>query len=115
MRKIAHCLPVVARPRLLGLAAATPESLAQVQVSVNDVARSVEGKREYHITMVDLLEAAKYLSLMFSGAELPTAHASRSATAGEVRVRMRGLDTQVTHGLEVWNPCRELQESKSKA
>jgi hypothetical protein len=44
---------------------------------------------------------------MFSGAELPT--------AGEVRVRTRGLDTHVTHGLEVWNACRELRDSRSKA
>jgi hypothetical protein len=129
-----HCLPVVARPRLLGSTAATPESLAQVQVAVNNVSRSVVGcRRKDHFTIVDLLEAAKYLSLnqqavkatamsawtsfqscdgasgtrnpvgdaMFSGAELPTARASRSATAGEVRVRTRGLDTHVTHGLEV--------------
>jgi hypothetical protein len=111
-------------------------------------ARSVVGcRREDHITIVDLLEAAKYLSLnqqavkatamstwtayhscdgtsgtrnpvgeaMFSGAELPTARVSRSATAGEVRVRTRGLDTHVTHGLEAWNACRELRDSRTKA
>jgi hypothetical protein len=90
---------------------------------------------------VDLLEAAKHLSLnqqavkatamsawtafhscdgtngaqnlvgdaMFSGAELLTTRTWGSTTAGEVRVRTRGLDTHVTHGLEVWNTCRELQ------
>jgi hypothetical protein len=59
MGKLAHCLPVVARPRLPGSTA-----LAQVQVAVNDVALSVVGhKREDHIAIVDLLEAAKYLSL----------------------------------------------------
>jgi hypothetical protein len=52
---------------------------------------------------------------MFSGAELPTACSLRSATAGEVRVRTRGLDTHVTHGLEAWNACRELRDSKTKA
>jgi hypothetical protein len=115
MGKIAHCLPVVVRPRFPGSTAATPESLSQVQVSVNNVARSVAGgRREDHVAIVDLLEAAKYLSLnqhavkatamsawsayhscdgtdgirnpvgeaMFSGAELPTACSSRSATAG---------------------------------
>jgi hypothetical protein len=47
MGKIAHCLPVVVRPRLPGSTAATP-------------ARSVVGcRREEHITIVDLLEAAK--------------------------------------------------------
>jgi hypothetical protein len=117
-------------------------------VVVNNVARSVVGcRREDHVTVVDLLEAAKYLSLnqqavkatamsawlayhscdrtsgtrnpvgeaMFSGAELPTARASRSATAGEVRVRRRGLDIHVTHGLEAWNACRELRYSRMRA
>jgi hypothetical protein len=148
MGKVAHCLPVMARPSLPGSTAAIPETLAQVQVAVNNVARSVVGcRREDHITIVDLLEAAKYLSLnqqavkaramsawtafhscdgnngarnpvgeaMFSNAELPTPHASRSTTAGKVGVRMRGLDTHVTHGLEVWNACSELRDSRSKA
>jgi hypothetical protein len=62
--KVAHCLPVVAWLRLPGSTAAIPESLAQVQVSVNNVARSIIGcRREDHFTIVDLLEAAKYLSL----------------------------------------------------
>jgi hypothetical protein len=52
---------------------------------------------------------------MFGGAELPTARSSRSATAGEVWVRTIGLDTHVTHGLEAWNACRELQDSRTKA
>jgi hypothetical protein len=39
--KVAHCLPVVARPRLPGSTAVIPEALAQVQVAVNNVARSV--------------------------------------------------------------------------
>jgi hypothetical protein len=148
MGKIAHCLPVVVRPRLPGSTAATPEALSQVQAAMNDVARSVVGcRREDHVAIVDLLEAAKYLSLnqqavdamamsawlayhscngtdgirnpvgeaMFSGAELCTARSSKSATAGEVRVRTRGLDTHVTHGLEAWNACRELQDSRTKA
>jgi hypothetical protein len=146
--KVAHCLPVVARPRLPGSTAAIPDTLAQVQVAVNDVARSVVGcRREDHITIGDLLEAAKYLlpnqqavkaaamsawtafhscdgsngarnpvgEAMFSNAELPTARASRSTTAGEVLVRTRGMDTHVTHGLEVWNACRELRDTRSKA
>jgi hypothetical protein len=130
---------VVARPRLPGSRAAIPESLAQVQVAMKDVARSVVScRKEDHITIVDLLEAAKYLLLnqqavkptdmsawtafhscdgtngagnpvrdaMFRGAELPMANASRSTTAGEVRVRTRGFDTHVTYGLDAWNACR---------
>jgi hypothetical protein len=47
--KVAHCLPVVARLRLPGSTAATPDTLAQVQVAVNNVARSVVGcRREEH-------------------------------------------------------------------
>jgi hypothetical protein len=54
----------MARPRLLGSSTVIPETLAQVQVAVNDVACSVVGcKREDHVTIVDLLEASKYLSL----------------------------------------------------
>jgi hypothetical protein len=148
MGKVAHCLPVVARPRLPGLTAPIPEPLAQVQVAVNDVAGSVVGcRREDHVTIVDLLEATKYLSLnqqvvkatamsawsgynssdgsngtrnhvnteMFGSVNLPTTRPSRSTTAGEVRVRTRGMDTHVTQGLEVWNACTALRNSKPKA
>jgi hypothetical protein len=56
--KLAHCLPVVARPRLPGLTGTIPETLASVQVAINDVARLVVGhRREDHIPIVDLLEA----------------------------------------------------------
>jgi hypothetical protein len=148
MGKVAHCLPVVARPRLPRSAAVVPGVVAQVQVAENDVARSVVGcRREDHITIVDLLEAAKYLSLnpqvvkatamsawtafhscngsngarnpigeaMLNNADMPAAHALRLATAGEVRVRTRGMDTHVTHGLEVWNTCKDLRDLRSKA
>jgi hypothetical protein len=149
MGKVAHCLPVVARPRLPGLTAAIPELLAQVQVAVNNVARSVVGcRREDHVTIGDLLEAAKYLSLnqqvvratamsawsaftssdgsngtrnpvstkMFGSVNLPApAKPSRATTAGEVWVRTRGMDKQVTHSLEVWNACTALCNAKSKA
>jgi hypothetical protein len=134
MGKVAHCLPVVARTRLPGSTSATPDRLAQVQVAVNEVARSlVSCRREDHITIVDLLEEAKYFLLnqqvvkstdmsawmafhscessngsrspvgkaMFINADMPAARVLRSATAGEVRVRTRGMTTHVTHGLEV--------------
>jgi hypothetical protein len=52
---------------------------------------------------------------MFSGAELPLARSSSSATEGKVRFRTRGLDTHVTHGLEAWNACRELRDSRTRA
>jgi hypothetical protein len=61
MGNLAHCLPIVARPRLPGSTGTIPETLASVQVAVNDVARSVIGhRREDHIPIVDLLEAAKF-------------------------------------------------------
>jgi hypothetical protein len=64
MGKLAHCLPVVARPRLPGSTGTILEALALVQVAVNNVARSVVGhRREDHISIADLLEAAKYLLL----------------------------------------------------
>jgi hypothetical protein len=64
MGKLAHCLPVVARPRLPWSTGPIPEALASVQVAINNVARSVVGhKREDHIPIVDLLEEAKFLLL----------------------------------------------------
>jgi hypothetical protein len=72
MGKVAHCLPVVLRPRLPGSTAAIPKSLAQVQVAVNDVTRSVVGcKREDHITIVDLLKAAKYFAATHRDGDKP--------------------------------------------
>jgi hypothetical protein len=149
MGKLAHCLPVVARPRLPGSTGTIPEALVQVQVAVNDVARSVVGyRREDHIIIVDLLEAAKYLLLnqqvvratamstwsvysssdgssgtpnpvgswMLGSVNLPApTRTTRAATAGEVQVRTRGMDTHVTQGLEVWNVCPALRSAKSKA
>jgi hypothetical protein len=52
---------------------------------------------------------------MFSNANMTTAQTLRSTMAGEVRVRTRGMDTHVTHGLEVWNACKELRGLRSKA
>jgi hypothetical protein len=54
----------VAQTRLPGSAGTISEALAPVQVAVNNLARSVVGhRRKDHVTIVDLLEAAKYLSL----------------------------------------------------
>jgi hypothetical protein len=64
MGKLTHCLPVVARPRLPGSTGTILEALASVQVAINNVARSIVGhRREDHIPIVDLLEAAKLLLL----------------------------------------------------
>jgi hypothetical protein len=64
MGKLAHCLPVVARPRLPGSTGPIPEALASVQVAIKDVARSIGGyRREDHNPVEDLLEAAKLMSL----------------------------------------------------
>jgi hypothetical protein len=53
---------------------------------------------------------------MFGSANLPApARTSRATTTGEVRVRTRGMDTHMTHGLEVWNACACMCNSKSKA
>jgi hypothetical protein len=62
--KLAHCLPVVAQPRLPGSTGPILEALASVQVAINDMARSVVGHmREDHTLIVNLLEAAKFLLL----------------------------------------------------
>jgi hypothetical protein len=45
MGKLAHCLPVVAPPRLPGSKGTIPETLELVQVAINDVARSVVDHR----------------------------------------------------------------------
>jgi hypothetical protein len=64
MGKLAHCLPIVAQPRLPGSAKQIPEALKSLQVAINNVARSVVGcRREDLITVKDLLDSAKYLSL----------------------------------------------------
>jgi hypothetical protein len=64
MGKLAHCLPVMARPRLPGLTRPIPEALASVQVAINNAARSIGGyRREDHIPVEDLLEAAKLMLL----------------------------------------------------
>jgi hypothetical protein len=64
MGKLAHCLPIVAQPRLPGLAKPILEALESLQVAVNNVARSVVGcRREDHIRVKDLLDSTKYLSL----------------------------------------------------
>jgi hypothetical protein len=53
---------------------------------------------------------------MFGSVNLPAlARPTRAATAGEVWVRTRGMDTHVTHGLEVWNACAMLRTARSKA
>jgi hypothetical protein len=65
MGKLAHCLPVVAQPRLPESAKRIPEALAAIQNAINNMARSVGGyKREDHIPIEDLLESAnKFMSL----------------------------------------------------
>jgi hypothetical protein len=64
MGKLAQCLPTVARPRLPGLTGPILEALALVQVAINHMARSVVShRREDHIPIKDLLEAAKFMSL----------------------------------------------------
>jgi hypothetical protein len=64
MGKLAHCLPVVAQPRLPGSAKPNPEALATIQVAINNMARSVGGyKREDHIPIENMLESAKFMSL----------------------------------------------------
>jgi hypothetical protein len=65
MGKLAHCLPTVAQPRLPGSAKPVPEALESIQIAINNVTRSVVGcRREDRITVKDLLDSAKYLSLI---------------------------------------------------
>jgi hypothetical protein len=64
MGKLAHCLPVVAQPRLPGSAKPISEALATIQVAINYVASSVSGcNREDHIPIKDLLQSAKFMLL----------------------------------------------------
>jgi hypothetical protein len=146
--KLAHCLPVVAQPRLPGSAKPIPEALATIQVAINNLARSIGGyRREDHIPIEDLLESAKFMSLnqlvvratamaawnahksndseagtrnlvgnlMFGSGNALTIRPTRATAAGEVRVPTRGVNTLVTHALEIWNLCTNLRNSKLKA
>jgi hypothetical protein len=64
MGKVAHCLPVIAAPRLPDSTKSIPEMLKSLQVAVNDVARSVICcKRDNHVTIKTLLDSARYLSV----------------------------------------------------
>jgi hypothetical protein len=55
-------------------------------------------------------------AVLFDGAIEPVAtaeeHPSRSATAGQIRVPLRGCDTFVAHAAELWNMCPALRESE---
>jgi hypothetical protein len=54
----------VAQLRLPGSTRPIPEALASIQVAINDVARSIGGyRREDHIPVEELLEAAKFILL----------------------------------------------------
>jgi hypothetical protein len=145
MGKLAHCLPVVARPRLPGSTGTIPETLASVQVAINNVARPVVGhRREDHIPIVDLLEAAKFLSLNqqvvratdmaawnayvsddgTNGTRNPVGscmfgNVNQPATTRPTRAtaagEVLGMETLVTHTLETWNACAELRDSRTEA
>jgi ABC-type phosphonate transport system ATPase subunit len=58
--KVNHALPAVAHPRLAKADGPTNTCYKTIQVAINDVARSVTGKRRSeHITIEALLDAAK--------------------------------------------------------
>jgi hypothetical protein len=64
MGQVAHSLPVIAAPRLLGSNKLIPEMLESLQVALNDVTRSVNRcKREDHVAVKTLLDSARYLSV----------------------------------------------------
>jgi hypothetical protein len=96
MGKLAHCLPIVAQPRLPGSAKPIPEALATIQVAINDVARSISGyRREDYIPAEDLLEAAKFMLLSqlvvrATAMAAWNAHESNGGVAGS-RNRVRAL------------------------
>jgi hypothetical protein len=55
-------------------------------------------------------------SWMFGNVNQPaTARPTRATTAGEFRVKTRGMDTHVTHGLELWNACAVLRDARTRA
>jgi hypothetical protein len=137
MGKLAHCLSVVAHPRLPGLAKPISEALDSIQVAINDVARSVVGyRREDHIPIKDLLVVrsmtlaawSAYVSndgeagnrnpvirLMFDSNIVASSRPTRATATGEVRVSTRGVKTLVTHALKTWNLWEELRNSTTKA
>jgi hypothetical protein len=62
--KVNHVLPAVTHPRLSEAYGPTNECYKTIQVAINDVARSVTGKRRSeHITIKALLDAAKLQSV----------------------------------------------------
>jgi hypothetical protein len=64
MGKLAHCLSLIALPRLPGWTKQIREALESLQVAVNDVARSVVScKRGDHTMVRSLLDSAGYLSV----------------------------------------------------
>jgi hypothetical protein len=64
MGKLAQCLPIIAQLRLPGLTKPIPEALESLQVAVNNVARTVVSfRREDQVTIKDLLDSARYLSV----------------------------------------------------
>jgi hypothetical protein len=137
MGKLAHCLSVVAHPRLPGSAKPISEALDSIQVAINDVARSVVGyRREDHIPIKDLLVVrsttlaawSAYVSndgeagnsnpvirLMFDSNIVASSRPTRATATGEVRVSTRGVKTLVTHALKTWNSWEELRNSTTKA
>jgi hypothetical protein len=59
MGKLAHCLPIVAQPRMPGSAKPIPEGLESIQIAIHNMARSVVGySREDRITVKELLDLA---------------------------------------------------------
>jgi hypothetical protein len=64
LQRLVNAMVKYTKDNGLALNGAKRQALALVQVAFNDVARSVVGhRREDHISIVDLLEAAKYLLL----------------------------------------------------
>jgi hypothetical protein len=141
--KIGHALAVVAAPRL-STETPTVGGLKAIQVSLNNVARSVTGcKRSDHVTVRELNKKARFPQLnelvtrtvametwsAFNSKEgsdkgrnpLGVHMFGSSGYFRDSRAAAAGLvqdrvggNTLVSNGLQVWNACRDLREAKTK-
>ena len=139
---VSHALAAVAAPRL------SPENVvcpaySSIQVSLNDIARTILGKkRTDHVRVQRLLDkagmpSANELIIRTICLEAWKAFGStdggdgqrnpigsilfaswdtrplRSSAAGEVRVPLRGENTFVRHAAEIWNKLPDLRDAST--
>lgn len=141
--KISHALAAVATPRLDSGSAAN-SSYKAVQVSMNDVARTLTGsKRADHVPVAELLAAANMPSVNYlvtvatamtawscfhsndgqDGARNPLGMAifgsdnvrsTRASEAGHTHIELRGVNTLASNAGKIWNASPALRLALTK-